>query len=307
MRKRKMKKGPKLILFSLFIMLILSIFMDTNTIDVKSKSAILMDASSGKVLYEKDAKNAYPIASISKLMTEYIVLEKISRHEITWEDQVIISETADNLIDSAARLPVNVGDTLTVDDLFTAMVVASSNNAAIALAEHIAGSEGAFTEMMNDKAREIGLSKRTLFVNASGLPEQAHDKAENLMSATDVAKLAEILLRNYGTTVLAKTNLQTYYIASHEIEVVTTNKLLQENGLDGLKTGFTNAAGYGFVGTAERDGRRLISVVLDAGDEDARFTETNKLLDFGFKGKSMSSIKQSAEKVKAKVKSFMED
>lgn len=294
-----MKKGPKLVLFGLIILLIVALFMNDNTIDVNSKSAIVMDASSGKVLFDKNTKNAYPVASISKLMTEYVVLEKIAASEINWDDQVIISETANDLIDSAAKLPVEANDVLSLEDLFSSMIVASSNNAAIALAEHIAGTEEAFTELMNQKARDIGLSKHTVFVNATGLPQQNQHNIENVMTARDVAKLAKTLLENYEKIVLLKANLPSYYIASHDIEVATTNKLLHENGLDGLKTGFTDAAGYGFVGTAERGGKRLITVVIDAGDEDARFVETKELLDFGFEKKSLPSIKSFTEKVKS--------
>lgn len=305
MRRRKRKKVPRLIVFGLLSTLLIVLFMNYDTLHVTSKSAMIMDASTGKVLYEKNAKNGYPVASISKLMTEYIVLEKIATGEINWEEPVVISETANNLIGSAVKLPVGVGDVLSVDDLFTAMVVASSNNAAIALAEHIAGTEEAFTQLMNEHVPELGLSKQTTFVNATGLPNPAMGNAENTMSAVDIAKLAQILLASYQTTVLAKANLQSYYIESHGIEIVTTNQMLQQNGVDGLKTGFTQAAGYSFVGTAKQEERRLITVVIDAEDEDARFAETNILLDFGFKEKSMSSIKGFAERVKAEVKSFI--
>lgn len=254
---------------------------------IHSTSAILMDVSTGKILFEKDIENAYPVASMSKLMTIYIVLECIDNGSITWAEEVTISSTANDIIESAAKIGVEAGTVMTVQDLYYAMALSSANNATIALAEHIAGSEAAFTTLMNEKAQELGLSDRTNFVNSTGLPGA---EVENRMTATDVALLAQLLLQKYPE-VLEATTLEHYYIASLDIVLANTNKMLniQEEeaylkGVDGLKTGFTDAAGYCFVSTATKGKQRLISVVINAETDEDRFNETKKLLNYGFSG-----------------------
>jgi len=165
------------------------------------------------------------------------------------------------------------------------MVISSANNATIALAEHIAGTEEAFTILMNEKATEIGLSDQSTFINSTGLPE---GEIENEMSAEDVAKLAFHLLHDHPEA-LDMASYTEYQMEHSGIQLYTTNKMLSEmnsetyfKGVDGLKTGFTNAAGYCFVGTAQQDNQRLISVVINAEDDETRFIETKKLLSFGF-------------------------
>lgn len=286
----------------LVIALVLTLLLESPSVDVESKAAIVMDASTGEILYEKNAQTAYSVASISKLMTIYMVLENISAGEIAWNEPVLMTDTANNLVDTAVKLTVVSGDILTVEELFTAMLVASSNNAAVALAEHIAGTEQLFTEMMNEQARMLGLSGQVLFVNASGLPSREHDNAENEMTATDVAKLAKVLLEKYESIVLPKASLTSYFIESQDIEIVTTNNMLGENGVDGLKTGYTNMAGYSFAGTAKQGDKRLITVVLDAIDADGRFVETNKLLEMGFKKSNFEFVKKVVKKIKNEVK-----
>lgn len=259
------------------------------TPNIHSKSAILMDASNGEVLYEKEASGSYPVASMSKLMTEYIVLDLIETGSIHWNDEVLISETANIVGEGAVMIPVNAGDSLIVKDLFNAMVISSANNATIALAEHVADTEEDFTMLMNEKALHLGLSDSTHFVNATGLPNFAMNNAENRMSANDVATLAYNLLKDHPVDVLETANLQQYTIHSHGIDLFSTNKMLHSGniktyfkGMDGLKTGFTDAAGYSFIGTAFQKDKRLISVIMNAESDESRFIETKKLLSYGF-------------------------
>lgn len=269
-------------------------FKDPN---IHSKSAILMDASSGETLYEKDATTSYPIASMSKMMTEYIVLEHIASGAIHWEDQVVMSETANNLGDAAVSIPIDVGESLSVKDLFAAMVISSANNATIALAEYIAHTEDNFTILMNEKAVDMNLSNQTQFVNATGLPNERMDHQENQMSAKDVATLAYHLLMDYHE-VVDWTSQLVYHVDSNDINLYSTNQMLNDlddqtyvEGVDGLKTGFTDGAGYCFTGTAMQGNKRLISVIMDAENDEARFIETKKLFSFGFGKMHIPSFK----------------
>lgn len=284
----------RLLIIAFISFLAITVYGNYKTPHINSKSAILMDASTGKFLYKKDATTAYPVASMSKLMTEYIVLDHIENGEINWDDMVTISETANDIIASGVKIPVEVGETLSVKDLFAAMVISSANNATIALAEHVAGTEEAFTLLMNEKAANIGLSRQTTFVNSTGLPS---DTTENEMSAKDIATLAYHLLKDYEETLDIASYL-TYQLDADGIHLYNTNKMLDPNnsdiyfdGLDGLKTGFTDAAGYGFAATASQGDQRLISVVIHAKDENHRFSETKRLLSFGFRDSSPLSVK----------------
>lgn len=279
------KRFTQLLFLIMIGLLLTTIFYQTKPPHIQGQSAILMDATSGDILFEKDAKHSYPVASMSKLMTEYIILDHIKSGMISWDDHVIISESANHIQYGGIKIPIEIGESLSVRDLFAAMVVSSANNATIALAEHVAGTEEAFTDLMNEKAAEIGLSQQSTFVNSTGLPS---GDIENVMSATDVATLAYHLLSDHEE-VLEIAKRSEYQIESHGIQLYSTNKMLNKtnsdtyfDGVDGLKTGFTNAAGYCFVGTAQHDHQRLISVVINTEDEDTRFIDTKKLLSYGF-------------------------
>ncbi|MEK3886365.1 D-alanyl-D-alanine carboxypeptidase family protein [Bacillus sp. FSL K6-3431] len=293
-----MRKLNKRGILLLMIILISCLAIATNEEpNIQSKSAILIDASSGKILFEKNAVTPFPVASISKMMTTYIVLEQIEKGDINWEEKVAISEVANNLEENAVKIANNIGDSLSVRDLYAAMVISSANNATKALAEHISGTEEAFTTLMNDNAGKMGLSKQTHFVNATGLANPMMDNAENTMTAKDVAFLAYNLLKDFPE-VLEMTSQSDFYIESNNIALYNTNKMLDKSNkntyleeVDGLKTGFTDAAGYSFTGTALKGDKRLISVVLDAKDEDTRFIETKRLFSFGFGTSYISSFK----------------
>lgn len=251
---------------------------------IEAKAAILMDAQSGKVVYGKNENVPLAPASMSKMMTEYIVLEKIHNGTLKWDDSVRISPNAVNSI--GAKINVQVGNRLTVRDLFHAMVISSANNAAVALAEHISKSEENFTKLMNTKAKQLNLSKETHFVNATGLPN-AQNK-ESKMTVLDVAMLAQHLLKTYPE-VLDITKLTNYTLSYNGATIMTTNKMLDTSndelyfqGIDGLKTGFTDEAGYCFTGTAKQGEKRMISVVMGTSEDTKRFIETKKIFSYGF-------------------------
>lgn len=253
-----------------------------NELNIQAKAAILMDAESGKIIYKKNEDIPFAPASMSKMMTEYIVLEQIENGSLKWDDSVTISSNAANC--EGVKINVKDGDRLTVRELFHAMVISSANNAAIALAEHIAKSEKNFTLLMNEKAKQLQLSTQTRFVNATGLANEKNEESQ--MTALDAAKLAQHLIKNYPS-ILEITKLTSFNLRG--ITVNTTNKMLYPSnrrlyfqGVDGLKTGFTDAAGYCFTGTAKLDGKRMISVVMGTSDRSKRFIETKKLFSYGF-------------------------
>ncbi|RBW67340.1 D-alanyl-D-alanine carboxypeptidase family protein [Bacillus taeanensis] len=274
-----------------------------GALDLNAEAAILIDAETGKVLYEKNPDTVLSPASMTKMMTEYLVLEAIVNKKITWDQEVSVSEYAQKVSQDTAlsNVPLLTNLTYTVEELYQAMAIYSANGATIALAELVAGSEAKFVEMMNEKAKVLGM-KDYKFVNSTGLNNSdlfgdhpAGDATEeNLMSARSTANLAYKLLNDYPEV------LETASIAYKDWTKGTTNgPIKMENwnwmlpgitrtdvndyeGLDGLKTGSTNLAGYCFTGTAKKGNMRLISVVMKTSSQYARFKETEKLLDYGF-------------------------
>ena len=264
-------------------------FIDSS-IDVptiKGHSAILLNASTDEILMEQNADIPFPVASMSKMMTEYIVQEQITNGKLAWDDLITMSHHANDIDSRAVKIYVNEDDVLTVEDLYSAMVIHSANNATVALAEHIAGSEKRFAKLMNDTAKKMGLSSKTHFVNSTGLSNK--DGSENMMTAKDAALLANALLQDFPD-VLETTKLLEYKLAYDGTILRNSNAMLYPENqnvyyqpVDGLKTGFTETAGYCFTGTAQLGDTRLTSVVMGTKSEDARFLETHKLLSFGFK------------------------
>ncbi|TFB21094.1 D-alanyl-D-alanine carboxypeptidase [Filobacillus milosensis] len=274
-------------------------FSEASTFDVEAESAIIVDQETGEILYAKNPDIALPPASMTKMMTEYLVLEAIENGTISWDTTTQISQYAYDI--SANYLFSGIGLTMnkpyTVKDLYDAMVINSDNATTIALAELIAGTEGEFVRMMNEKAEELGLTDYK-FVNSSGLnnsslgenyPDGTDPEAENLMSARDTAKLAYHLVNDYPEV------LETSKIPRKEFDgqvIENYNWMLPGmgegvasftyEGLDGLKTGHTELAGYTFTGTAKRNGQRLITVVMKTESKSERFNETRKLMDYGF-------------------------
>ncbi|WP_239613993.1 D-alanyl-D-alanine carboxypeptidase family protein [Cohnella mopanensis] len=255
-------------------------------------SAVMMDADNGKWLYMSNAKEALPPASMSKMMTEVLVLESVHSGSLSWDEPVPTSDYAAHV--GGAGVGLSRGQSATVKELFNAMAIHSANDASVSLAEYIAGSEAEFVTRMNAKAREIGLSKDTVFANATGLTSvdlddfaTAATDGETVMTAEDVALLARYLIEAYPEVLkITKKSSASVVTGNGEInELKTTNEMLPgqrfgTKGNDGLKTGYTERAGYCFTGTTVVDGRRYITVVMGASTPEARFEETKKLLAY---------------------------
>ncbi|MGG2197616.1 D-alanyl-D-alanine carboxypeptidase family protein [Paenibacillus validus] len=275
---------------------------DTNTADLQlnASSAILMEASTGQILYEYNADKALPPASMAKMMTEYLVMDAIESGKIKTTDMVNTTPAAADAIGSGQLLALN--EQATVDNMFAAMSIYSSNDATVALAEAIAGSEESFAKMMNEKAKEFGLSPDAHFINSTGLSRADMGKyapkelqGETLLSAKDAALIAYHLINDHKNLLEYTKTPARKFRETDKSPMINWNWMLADNksnknfakyayeGLDGLKTGHTDEAGYCFTGTAERNGMRLISVVMGTGPkEEARFIETRKVLDYGF-------------------------
>ncbi|MED1555737.1 D-alanyl-D-alanine carboxypeptidase family protein [Bacillus paramycoides] len=252
--------------------------------EIDAKAAMIIDASDGDIIYQYNENEAFAPASMSKMMTAYLLLESIHNGKVRWEDPVKISAKAAQT--EGAKIPVQVNDTLTVNDLYHALMIESANNSAVALAEHIAQTEKNFVQLMNEKAKQLEMSDKAKFANASGLQEP--DGSETKMTAADVAKLAYHLIKDYPE-ILEVTHLSQSQLAFNNINVKTTNEMLNKNnkglyieGMDGLKTGFTDSAGYCFTGTAKQGDSRIITVVMGTKGKTKRFTETQKLMSYAF-------------------------
>ncbi|MCG4454567.1 MULTISPECIES: D-alanyl-D-alanine carboxypeptidase family protein [unclassified Pseudomonas] len=238
-----------------------------------AKSYVLMDAASGNVLIEENADERLPPASLTKLMTAYLATLDINRGQIKQTDMVRISEKAWRM--GGSKMFVEVGKEVSVDDLLHGIIIQSGNDASVAIAEHIAGSEEAFADMMNSTAQRLGMDN-SQFRNATGWPDPDH-----YSSAKDMARLARAIIFE---------DPQHYAIYAQKeflwngIKQPNRNLLLwRDKTVDGLKTGHTDEAGYCLVSSAVRDGMRLISVVFGTNSEQARAAETQKLLTYGFR------------------------
>jgi len=268
---------------------------ESDPLGINAGAAILLDAKTGKVLYQKNPDAVLGVASMSKMMTEYMVLEAIHDKKISWDQKVMINEYVHKL--SAAPGLSNVGLTqgeeYTVKELYQAMAIFSGNAATVALAETVAGTEKNFVALMNKKAKELGLNDYN-FVNSSGLNNESllgnipagGPKDENVMSARAVAKLAFHLINEYPevieTASTPKLNFKKDGREYPNFNWMLPGLIFEYKGVDGLKTGSTDFAGYCFTATAERNGQRFISVVMKADSKDSRFTETRKVLDYAF-------------------------
>ncbi len=250
---------------------------------LEARSYILMDADSGAVLAEKDADNPHAPASITKIMTAYVVFKALRDGHIGWDDLVEVSEHAWARNVEGSLMFIRVGKRVPVRELLRGMIVASGNDASIALAEHVAGTEAAFAELMNAEARAMGL-QNSHFVNATGLPH-----ADHYMSARDIALLARHLIRDFPEEyrIFAEKSYTTpteYSGSRKPITQPNRNRLLwKDASVDGLKTGHTQEAGYCLVASARRDGMRLISVVMGTSSDRKRTAESQALLSYGFR------------------------
>ncbi|WP_129596667.1 D-alanyl-D-alanine carboxypeptidase family protein [Anaerophilus nitritogenes] len=268
-------------------------------IDIKGKAALLMDEETGKILYEKNIKEVFPPASITKLMTYLVTMDEIQKGKISLEDEVIISERAAR--ERGATYHLVSGEKIKLKDLIEVMMIISANDAAFAISEHIGGSMEDFVYMMNEKAKEIGLND-THFYNPNGMPQKNGD---NLMTAKDIAFLAKHII-DHHKEVLTLTDQEFYENPMRNFYKENTNKLLKIiPQVDGLKTGYTDAAGYCLASSMkvnknsedEKD-FRLIAVVLGTDSEEARFKESKKLLEYGSEGFVKKRIVKKHEKIK---------
>ena len=246
----------------------------TADFDVPCAAAILVDEDSGTVLYEKNADARRPIASITKVMTLLLTFEALEAGKISLDDFVPVSEHAYHM--GGSQIWLEPGEEMTLNDMLKAICISSANDAAVAVAEYVGGSEPAFAEMMNVRAAELGMTN-THFVNACGL-----DEPEHLSTARDVAVMSREMLLHH-TEVRDYCSIWMDTLRGGATQLVNTNKLLKSySGITGLKTGTTGKAGVCISASTERDGLRLIAVVLGAASGKERFQAASTLLDYGF-------------------------
>jgi serine-type D-Ala-D-Ala carboxypeptidase (penicillin-binding protein 5/6) len=254
-----------------YLFCFLFIFLQANAFSTKAQYAFLIDATTGSVLYKKNAYKKMAPSSMSKLMTLYITFERLQNGSMKLPDKILVSTKAWRMGGTRMFLPPNTF--VSVEDLLRGVIVQSGNDASVVLAEGIAGSEKDFAALMNAKALELGL-KQTHFSNATGLPNKDH-----YMSAADIATLSAKIIKNFPK--------QYHYFSETEftfnnIKQSNRNTLLNINGVDGLKTGNTDAGKYGVVVSASQDGRRLIAVINGARNVKERAIEAQRLLQYGF-------------------------
>lgn len=243
--------------------------------ELTAKAAVLMEAGTGQVLFQKNAHEARPIASVTKVMTLLLIMEEIDSGRLSLTDTVTASAHAAGM--GGSDIWLKEGETMTVDDMLKAVVIMSANDAAVALGEKIAGSEEAFVQRMNERAKELGMND-TVFKNCCGLDEEGH-----VSSAYDVALMSRELIRH--ETIFRYTTTWMDSVRDGATQLVNTNRLIRTyTGITGLKTGTTSQAGSCITATAQRDGMTLIAVVLGADTSALRFSEAATLLDTGFAG-----------------------
>ena len=247
-------------------------------LEVEAKSAVLMDVATGTVLFESNAHEALAPASVTKVMTMLLVMEAIDSGAIHWNDTVTASETA--AAKGGSQVYLKVGETMSVTDMVKSIAVSSANDCACAMAEHIAGSEAAFVEKMNAKAKELGMND-THFVNCTGL-DDGEDADKHRTSAYDIALMSRELLKNHPD-IKKYTTIWMDTIRDGTFGLSNTNKLVRfYPGTTGLKTGFTSAAGYCLSASAQRDGMELIAVTMGCESAQIRNAACKAMLDYGF-------------------------
>ena len=258
-----------------------------------AKSGILIEANSGKIIYEKEKDKELSVASMTKMVAQIIILEEIEKKHIKWSDKVKVSRNASSM--GGSQIYLEEGEVMSVEDLMKGISVASGNDATVALAEYISGSEEKFVERMNKKVKELGL-KHTKFSNATGLDEENH-----YSSSYDMAIIARDLVINHPE-ILKFSSIYEDYLrkdTDKKFWLVNTNKLIsQYDGTDGLKTGHTDDALYCLAATVKRDNMRLIAIVLGEDNSKVRNSETIDLLDYGFNNIKVKTLKKRGEVIK---------
>ena len=242
---------------------------------INAESAVLMEASSGKVLFEQNANTPLPPASVTKIMTLLLVMEAVDDGKIELDDMVTTSEYAASM--GGSQVFLEQGEQMSVEDMIKSVVIASANDAAVALAEHICGSEASFVSQMNEKAKELGM-ENTHFENTNGLDD---DVTNHLISAMDIAIMSRELLTH--EKILDYTSIWQDTIRDGAFTLSNTNRLIRfYEGANGLKTGSTSKAKFCISASAKRDDMQLICVIMGAPTRDIRNAEAKKLLDYGF-------------------------
>lgn len=275
------KKNRKYISFYLSVLIFLfpiSKSFAESKLDIDAKSAILIDSSSGEIIYEKKAHERLHPASITKIMVLLLSIESIEKNEINLEDEVTISANAAGM--GGSQIYLEEGEVQSVEELLTAICLRSANDASVAMAEYISGSEESFINKMNERAKELGM-KNTSFKNATGLPAENH-----YTSAYDISIMARELLKYPKIHEWLTIWMKEMKVGKDKEIVqglVNTNRLIKEyEGANGIKTGSTQDAGFCLAASAERGNLKLISVVLGCETSKIRFDESKKLLDYGF-------------------------
>lgn len=259
--------------------------VDVNAVTeetITAPSAVLMETSSGKILFEKNPHEQRPCASIAKVMTMLLVCEAIDNGKLSLDDTITASAHAASM--GGSDIWLEEGETMSADDMIKATVVASANDAAVALAEHLCGSEEVFVQKMNEKANQLGM-KDTVFKNCNGLDEDGH-----ITSAYDVAVMSRELMKH--EMIFDYTSIWLDNLRDGKTQIVNTNKLLKTyNGITGLKTGTTNDAGCCMSASAKRGDMCLVAVVLGCNSGKERFSDAAALLDYGFANFSVTQLK----------------
>ena len=245
------------------------------SMSIDCKSAILMEAETGKVLYSQNQDQALPPASVTKIMTLLIVMEAIEEGRISYDDIVVASANACSM--GGSQIYLEQGERMSVEDLLKSVIIASANDAAVALAEHVAGTEEEFVKAMNDKAKELGM-KNTCFENTNGLDDTTQN---HLTSAMDIAIMSRELIKHKKITEYSSIWMDT--IRNGAFGLTNTNRLVKYyEGATGLKTGSTSKAGFCVSATATRNGMTLIAVIMGSSSRDARNSAAVALLNYGF-------------------------
>jgi len=273
-----MKKFACLLLALVLTVGLLPTSVSAADLNIGGKSALLMDAATGTVIYEKNAHEPLAPASVTKVMTMLLIMEAIDDGRIKWDDQVVASEAA--AAKGGSQIYLKVGETMSVADMVKSIAVSSANDCACAMAEHIAGSESAFVDMMNTRAKELGMND-TNFVNCTGLDDDENAK-DHKTSAYDIALMSRELLVEHPD-IKKYTTIWMDTVRDGTFGLSNTNKLVRfYRGATGLKTGFTSGAGYCLSASAQRDGMELIAVVMGCETSAERFAACKSMLDYGF-------------------------
>lgn len=281
-RKRGAKMKIRKVLISLFTCFVFSCFIHVTIAQAEElvsdgKGAILIEAQTGEILYDKNANEQLAPASMTKMMSMYLVLEAINNGSMQWDEVIRVSDYAASL--GGSQIYLKPGEEMTVRDLFKSVAIASANDSVTALAERVAGTEEAFVQKMNEKAKELGM-ENTVFKNPTGLTEEGH-----LTTPYDMSIIGRRLVQDYPEITEYSGLYEDYVRQDTESPfwLVNTNKLLKYvDGVDGLKTGYTQEAGYCLTATANRNDMRVIAVVMGASKSDIRNQEITRLIEYAY-------------------------